>query len=265
MIFKEAVGVIKLSYERFIGTGFYFGLFLLLLIYIIFRNKNENEYIKPFFSLYPFFIIVIIFNPIFYYVVTKFIDVDVYWRSFWCLPLGIVIAYGFTKIIKDIKKEKIRKLEFIVIIFAIFLSGKFIYTSEFFSKVDNYYKVPDLALEMILEISNDNEENKKVAGTEEIMVYMRQIDGTVETEDYRSVGEYSEELIISKIEKGQVSIYAQSCIESGCNYIVTENNVETDANIEDYGYIPIKTNEKYTLYKLEKKEINNEEDLSWKK
>ena len=256
MNFEEAIDVIKLSYERFIGTGFYFGLFLLLLIYIIFRNKKEDKYIKTFFSLYPIVIIIIIVNPIFYYIVTKFIDVDVYWRSFWCLPLGITIAYGFTKMIKDIKKESIKKLEFVAIIVAICLSGKFVYTKDFFSKVDNYYKVPDLALEIILEISNDKEENKKVAGPEEIIVYMRQIDGTVQTEDYRNVGvDYSTDLIISKIENGMVSLYANECINSGCNYIVSENDVKTDADIEDYGYIPIKTNDKYTLYKLDVENI----------
>lgn len=250
--FDAAINVIKLSYERFIGSGFYFGLFLLLLIYIIIRNKKEDKYIKTFFSLYPFLIIIVIVNPLFYYIVTKFIDVDVYWRSFWCLPLGITIAYGFTKIIKDIKKDTIRKIEFIAIVVVIALSGKFIYTNEFFSKANNYYKVPEMALEIILEISNDEEERKKVAGPEEIMVYMRQIDGTVQTEDYRSVGyDYSEELIISKIENGKVSVFAEECIRAGCNYVVIENDVVIDEKIENYGYEKIKVNEKYSLYKIE--------------
>lgn len=249
--FDGAINVIKLSYERFIGTGFYFGLFLLLLIYIIIRNKKEDKYIKTFFSLYPLFIVIVIVNPVFYYIVTRFIDVDVYWRSFWCMPLGITMAYGFTKIIKDIKKEKIRKLEFIVIIAVICFSGKFIYTKEYFSKVNNYYKVPELALDIILEISNDDEETKKVAGPEEIMVYMRQIDGTVQTEDYRSVGyDYSEDLIISKIETGKVSVFAEECIRADCNYVVIENDVVIDDKIENYGYEKIKTNEKYSLYKI---------------
>ena len=126
--FDSAIGVIKLSYERFIGSGFYFGLFLFLLIYIIIRNKKEDKNIKPFFSLYPLLIGIIIANPVFYYIVTHFIDEDVYWRSFWCLPLGITIAYGFTKMVKDIKKENIKKIEIVVIIIAIIISGKFIYS-----------------------------------------------------------------------------------------------------------------------------------------
>ena len=167
-------------------------------------------------------------------------------------PLGITIAYGFTKIIKDIKKDNIRKIEVIAILITIGLSGKFIYTNEFFSKVNNYYKVPDMALEIIQEISGDEGEYKKVAGPEEIMVYMRQIDGTVQTEDYRSVGyDYSSDLIISKIEDGKVSVFAQECIRSGCNYVVIENDVVIDEKIENYGYEKIKTNDKYSLYKIE--------------
>ena len=250
--FSAALGVIKLSYERFIGTGFYFGLFLLLLMYIIVRNKKEDKYIKSFFSLYPLFIVIIILNPFFYYIVTKFIDVDVYWRSFWCLPLGITIAYGFTKIVSDIKKETIRNCEIVAIVVLIALSGKFIYTQEFFAKVDNLYKVPDDALDVILAISEDEEINKKVAGPEEIMVYMRQIDGIVKTEDYRNISsEYSEDLIISKIENGKVSAFANECISAGCNYVVVENDVETDEVMEYYGYEQIKKNDKYTLYKVE--------------
>ena len=255
--FDSAIGVIKLSYERFIGSGFYFGLFLLLLIYIIIRNKKEDKYIKPFFSLYPLFIGIIIANPIFYYVVTHFIDEDVYWRSFWCLPLGITIAYGFTKMVKDIKKENIRKMEIVAIIIAIILSGKFIYSDEFFLNSSNAYKVPDMAFDMIMEISEDEEEFKKVAGPEEIMVYMRQIDGTVKTEDYRNISSvYSDDLIISKINKGLVSIYANECIYNNCNYIVVENDVERDARLETYGYFEVKTNDKYTLYKLETEELD---------
>lgn len=253
--FESAIGVIKLSYERFIGTGFYFGLFLLLLIYIIIRNKKEDKYVKTFFSLYPLFIGIIIVNPIFYYVVTHFIDDDVYWRSFWCLPLGITMAYGFTKMIKDIKKENIRKLEIIAIIVTIILSGKFIYSEEFFQSSTNPYKVPDLALDIILTISEDEEIEKKVAGPEEIMVYMRQIDGTVLTEDYRTIGSvYTEDLIISKIGKGLVSVYADECKRGNCNYIVVENDVEKDERLEDYGYFEIKSNDRYTLYKLNKTE-----------
>ena len=248
--FDAAIGVIKLSYERFIGSGFYFGLFLLLLLYIIIRNKKEDKYIKTFFSLYPLAIGVIIANPVFYYIVTHFIDEDVYWRSFWCLPLGITIAYGFTKMIKDIKKENIKKLEICAIIVAIALSGKFIYSEEFFLNSSNAFKIPDMAYDMIMEISDDDEEFKKVAGPEEIMVYMRQIDGTVLTEDYRSVGAYSDDLIISKINKGLVSVYANECIYSNCNYIVIDNEIPMDARLEEYGYFAVKTNDKYTLYKL---------------
>ena len=255
-----ALGVIKLSYERFVGTGFYFGLFLLLLVYIIIRNKKENKYIKIFFSLYPIFIIAVILNPVFYYIVTKFIDVDVYWRSFWCIPLGIVIAYGFSKMLKDTKNETIRKLEFIAIIVIIALSGKFIYTNEFFSKVDNYYKVPDDALDVIMAISQDDAENKKVAGPEEIMVYMRQIDGTVKTEEYRFIGpEYAEDSIISEITNGKVTYFANKCIAANCNYVVIENDIKLDANIENYGYIKMKSNDKYSLYKLNIEEIDKEE------
>lgn len=249
---ESAIGVIKLSYERFIGSGFYFGLFLLLLIYIIIRNKKEDKYIKTFFSLYPLIIGIIIANPIFYYVSVEFIDVDVYWRSFWCMPLGITIAYGFTKMIKDIKKENIRKIEFIVILIAIGLSGKFIYTSEFFEPSTNPYKVPEMALDIIMEISNDDEEVKKVAGPEEIVVYMRQIDGTVQNVDYRSLSsEYGADQIIGKINRGLVSLYGWQCKQLGCNYIVTENDVEKDERLENHGYFEIKSNDRYTLYKLE--------------
>ena len=252
MSFEDAIGVIKLSYERFIGTGFYFGLFLLLLGYIIIKNRKENKYIKVFFSLYSISIAIVILNPIFYYIVTKFIDTDVYWRSFWCIPLGITIAYGFSKMIKDVKNDTIKKIMCILIIVIIGLSGKFIYTSEFFSKVNNYYKVPDDALEIIMAISEDDEEYKKVAGPEEIMVYMRQIDGTVETEEYRSIGSvYFEDSIISEITNGKVTYFANKCIAAECNYVVIANDIKLDANIEKYAYEKVKANKKYTLYKID--------------
>lgn len=249
--FDFAFDNIKLSLERANGTGYYLIIFFVLFIYIFFRISKEEKKIKTFFRWYPVLILFIILNPLFHNIAIKFIAYDVYWRTFWCLPIGILIAYGFTLMIKDMKKDVIRNIGLVVIIVLIAVSGKFIYTNEFFEKVNNPYKIPDLAFEIIEEISNDEEEYKKVAGTEEIMVYMRQYDGNVLTEDYRSVEAYKEEWIISKINKGLVSVYANEARASKCNYIVIEKNVPIDDELENYGYEKIKENERYLLYKTD--------------
>lgn len=249
--FDLAIQTIKTAYERATGSGFYLILFFILFIYIFIQISKEDKYLKVFFRWYPIAIILIILNPLFYNLTVNFVDSDVYWRTFWCLPIGIIIAYGFTIILKKIKKENIQKLAFIIVVCLIAISGKFIYTKEFFEKVNNPYKVPDMALEIIEKISNDDEEYKKVAGPEEIIVYMRQIDGTVLTEDYRTNGEYGRELIISKINRGEVFSFANECISVKCNYVVIERDVKVDASLVDYGYKPVLKNEKYALYKID--------------
>ena len=177
-----------------------------------------------------------------------------YIGEYWLLPIGIVLAYVFTKMIFMIS-DKIKKLiAFLAICIIIFMSGKCIYSDEFFKKVNNYYKIPDDVLEIISIISEDDENYKKLAGPEEFIIYTRQIDGKIIVECPRSIyGIYSDDSLIMKISNGQVREAAKLAKERKCNYVVIPNNIELTGRMETYGYNEFANNEVYTLYKLNTK------------
>ncbi len=249
-IFVEEVNIMLEAYKRFAENGLYMGLFLLTLIYFFVHIKEyKNE--KMFLGIYPIVILLIIWNPLVTKILVKFIGESVYWRVYWLLPIGISIAYVFTKIIFNLKKKFTKIIACIAILIIVFVSGEFIYTEKYFKKVDNYYKVPDNILEIILAISEDNENHKSIAGPEEFLIYTRQINGTIKVAEYRDVhGNYAENSIINRIKRGEVKQIAELANKNNWNYLIYPNNVNLQEEPEKYGFTILKQNEMYTLYKL---------------
>ena len=226
------------------------GLFLIALLYIFINIKDEEKTIKAFLGAYPVLIMFFIWNPLFSKILVDFIGNDVYWRVYWLLPIGIILAYVFTKLIFTVSDKLKRIIAFFAIFIVIVMSGKCVYSEEFFQKVNNHYKVPDEVLEMILIISNDNEEHKKVAGPEEFMIYTRQIDGNIIVECPRNVyGLYSENSLMMKILRGEVKESTKHAKQKDCNYIIFPKDVTLDGRMENYVYNEFAKNDKYILYK----------------
>ena len=113
------------------------------LLYILTKYKEEDKKSKSFLLTYPIIVFIIIWNPIFTKIILNFINEEVYWRMYWLVPIGITLAYIFTKIIYS-QSKVIRKIFNSIAIFIIIIaSGKLVFSSENYQKVNNYYKVPD--------------------------------------------------------------------------------------------------------------------------
>ena len=113
--------------------------------------------------IYPIVVFIVIWNPLFAKVMKTIIGEDVYWRMYWLFPLGITIAYIFTEFAyKNSKTNKKVVINLVGAIIVIMLSGKLIYTQDFFKEVSNPYKIPDEVFEFIDMVSKDNENYKKL-------------------------------------------------------------------------------------------------------
>ena len=123
---------IIMAYRNAVGVGLYLGLFFLGILYFWLHIKEENKSIKTFFGIYPIIILFLIFNPIFSKLLVKFVGVEVYWRVYWLLPLGIFLAYLFTKIIFIVSGKWKKFITFLSIFSIIILSRKiYIYKRVF--------------------------------------------------------------------------------------------------------------------------------------
>ena len=103
-MFHENLQIIQESFLRYKGTGMYMALFLVAILYIFLVDKNKKN--KAFLVYFPCFILLVILNPIFHKFVNPFLNQNVYWRTFWLLPIGIVMAYAATNVIKNRENSK---------------------------------------------------------------------------------------------------------------------------------------------------------------
>lgn len=240
------------AHQNAIGTGVYLGLYFLSLLYIFVKLKEEDKNKKVFLLVYPIIIFVFIWNPAFVKLMLNFIDHDVYWRMYWLFPLGITISYVFTEFVFLNSKGGKRLMTFAGIIFVIIISGKLIYSSEFFTKVNNPYKIPDNVFEIIEMVSKDNENYKKLIGPQEFIIYTRQYDATIKLGEPRDFsGVYDDSTMVKQIADGRISEMIEKAKIADCNYIVLYKGVEKDVEPEIYGFQVFGENDSYVVYKFE--------------
>lgn len=256
---EDILNYIDEAYTRALGTGLYLGMFILAVILIIFElKKEEKSRIKLVFGIYSIIILLLNFNPIFANISIKVIGSSVYWRVYWLLPIGFVLAYIFTELIFKMPQKWKKALASILILFVIIIGGKWVYTEENFQAVNNYYKIPDTVLDVIFRVSADDEEYKKLAGPEEFIIYTRQVDGTIILSDGRSfTGNYGDDSIVTYIVNSDYANIYRKAEEIDCNYVILSNSTKNpNDDLTNYGFTKFYENIDYTVYKLE-------ENTSW--
>ena len=97
---EGTLNYIEEAYTRALGTGLYLGMFILAIIFIVLElKKEEKSRIKIVFGIYSIIILLLNFNPLFANISIRVIGGEVYWRVYWLLPIGFVLAYVFTELI----------------------------------------------------------------------------------------------------------------------------------------------------------------------
>jgi hypothetical protein len=243
----ESINIIKQALEEYIGTGAYMTLFLLSLIYIY--KKVEKKEIRNF-ILFSVIIFILILNPIFCKVILKFIGSGVYWRMFWVLPMGIVIAYVGTDIILKSKKGIERIIIGVAIVLIIILGGKCVFNDENFTLATNWYKIPQETLAITSLISEDDENDKCLLAPVEMVAYVRQYDPSIYMMVQRIPDTYENEPVVASMESGDVDTVLEKCKTYGANYVVFRKTTIEEKNMDNYNINKIGETVNYVLYKI---------------
>lgn len=131
---KEAIDQIIYWYRDLYGDGFYLTLAMAAYVYLFVYYKESR---KRF--LYPIAMLVFcIINPVLYYKVYVKI---IYWRLFWMIPDGIMIAWALTLLVRQCKKvwEKAAVLLFVGVV--VLIKGTSVYQNGEFTPWQNAEKV----------------------------------------------------------------------------------------------------------------------------
>jgi len=266
----ENIGIIKNIYAiRNTETGFFFAIYILSIIYIFKTEKNIK--IKTFFGYYSAFMLLVIWNPLYNYIVGKFVNFSSMYRMYFMLPATLSLAYVSTKIVVENNKKIMKVLSFSVIVAIILIYGKFIFNEWNTVKVGNLYKLPDESVEVAWIIGSDKETlYKKAIVPYEMSSHIRQIDASIELYYSRLISKAKDANgnIISidtdippddyypvhMLNSGNVEYITEICKESNTNYIVFAKDVELDDDIENYGYRLYAETFNYSIYREYNKE-----------
>ena len=250
-MFTSEMNIIKAGLSDWIGNGMYITLYIISLIYLLFKAKDKKQNNKCIFGYSAIAILFIICNPIFTILVKSVFNYDVYWRLFWIIPIGITMAYSGADFILSNSAKKNRIIIFIGIIVCIIFSGKLIFSNENYQNYNNPYKIPDEILEITNLILKDKGEYKKVLLPMECTPYIRQVTSKIDLMYERNPSGYDGYDIVTEYEKGNVEYIANICKDVKCNYIVMRKSIEVDDSFSNYGYDYFAETDRYIIVKTQ--------------
>ena len=253
--------------DAFIDSGvlkMIWGAFAIALIGLIAVIKKDDEEVNPnvkwvygFATLITWFLAT---NRLFAAALIAVNEKGVYWRAFWLIPVTMTISIFVTILVFKQEKKLSRVITLIVIWFVLPYIGNYSYANQEFQRADNYYKIPDHALEMILEVSNDQNDYKKLAGPQEFNVYTRQVDANILLTYNRFFGSAPSYSICYDAINGNTEKIYKKAIDTRTNYIIVSTDVEQkDKTMEELGFVKLKENPNYTLYRIDLPEENKGE------
>ena len=247
-MFEENIEIIKNTFGEFKGSGMYMILFFISIIYILI--KEDNKKVKAFLIYFSIIILLITLNPIFNKLVGKILTDSVYWRVYWMLPLGTVIAYAGVKFINN-SNGKIKKvISTVAIIIVIIISGKLIYNKDNYKKINNLYKVPDEVLEVVEIIRQGDEENKKALTSEQLVPYIRQVEPSIELAYRREPTGYLENEYVRIMHSGISKDIVQMAFDNDCNYIVLDRGLVINVELHYFGFERIAETANFIIYRV---------------
>ncbi|MCM1386106.1 MAG: hypothetical protein NC231_02165 [Bacillus sp. (in: Bacteria)] len=245
-IFLESL-VIFQNYVGYHQYRFLFVIYLLCLLYLWFAEKEKGR--RVVFVYAPTLLLACFFCPLFRKAFVALLDdAEVYYRLLWLLQMSIVSAYAILKLC-----GRYRKIGLIVSCIAMIAGGSFVYGSEHITKAQNWYHLPQEAVEVAGLI--DPEEGRVMALVpSDLIYYIRQYTSRVNMpygremliarwDYYHAMYEAMEEADVI-----QTSSFVELTREHECDYVVLKKDREIEEPLTDYGFLLYAETENYLIY-----------------
>lgn len=245
-IFLESLVILQ-NYAGYHENGFLFGIFLFVLLYLWLTEKDKV--MRALFVYVPVAILLLFFFPIFRKIFVALMDDgETYYRLLWLLQMSVVSAYGAVKLF-----GRHRRIGLVVISVIIIACGRFVYQSEYITKAQNPYHLPEEAIEVAELI--DPEEGWIVAVVpSDLIYYVRQYSSRIRMP-------YGREMLIARwnfynelyeameeTEVMETASFVESAREYGCNYVVLKKERKVAEPLTDYGFSLYADTDNYFIY-----------------
>ena len=246
-IFLESVVVFK-NYMGFHENRYLAGIYLFMLLYLWLTEKNKQR--RAIFVYAPTVLLLLFFCPIFRKVFVRLLeDSETYYRLLWLLQMSLVSAYGMIKLC-----GKHRRIGLVVMCVAIAACGDYVYDSQYITKAENVYHLPQEAID-IVDLIEPEEYRVKALLPADLVHYVRQYSTNIELP-------YGRDMLIARwdyynamyeaMEESEVietASFVELAREYPCTYIVLKEDRKTDEPLTGYGFILYGQVGEYLIYK----------------
>ena len=253
-IFMESVVIFK----NYAGGRYTVVLFLLALIYLLIMERNKRR--RALFVYMPLTLLFLFFFPIFRKVFVRLMggEGDTYYRVLWLIPMGMIIAYAGVKLAGLLCEKKgiwMKRVTLAVLAAAVILCGKYVYASQYMSKAENLYHLPQKVIDICDVIApEDGEERIWAVFPTDLVYFVRQYDTDIQMLYGREMVEpkwqYAEPVhtIMNHPTTIDIEELLKLTRERYCTYIVLPNNKGVTEEPEHFGLELLDTIEGYPIY-----------------
>lgn len=237
-------------FQKYCGSGFYPLLFLAALVYLLAAEKDQKIRIVLLDT--SLVVTVLFFLPLFKKIM-DILDEGTYYRILWLLPMTVVIAYAGVKLI-----GRHHRIGFAALAVVLILTGKCVYQSEYISKAQNRYHIPNAVVAICNEMMPaEDEERAWAVFPEELIYFVRQYTSEIQMPYGREMLEAQWEWnwdthpIYKVMRESTIDLDALAPLltEYNVQYLVLNRNVPTAGDPESNGLTKITTIEAYDVYR----------------
>lgn len=221
-------------------------LLFISIVVVLLLEKKEIE--KKTYAWYTIICFLGLMNPITVYITNKVWGQSVayYCRQFSLMPIFLIIAYGVVLLTNKMRGKSQIVLVCLVAI-LICVSGKQIYHESWYSKAENYSKVPNDIIEISRYLQN-TEKRMKVAAPTEISSYLRQYMNVLQIQGRQVSRNDMEELLLS--DNPNVALVMQKAGDDGCDYVIAKYSENAERVYMNCGYEPCFKTLNYMIYNV---------------
>lgn len=244
-IFMESLVIFKLY------TGLKFLLILTLLAWVYLLVTEKDRRIRLLLVYAPLIIVVLFLFPLSRKLfVAAGLDGETYYRILWTIPMGAITVFGACRIF-----SKYRKIGFVITSALIILCGKLVYESDYITKAENPYHIPDTVIK-ICDLIAPEDEDARVSAVmpTDLIHFVRQYDARINMP-------YGREMLVARWQYYNAVYEAMEAVEvvdmealleatrsEYCQYIVMEEEKETDVPPEESGLVLLAVIDGYRIY-----------------
>jgi hypothetical protein len=247
------------NFKAFTGTDYghmiLFGAGMCICIFL--SKKNESyKFISVIFGIS----LLVLFNPLFYNLVGERFLSGVYWRLFWILPMGLVVAAAFTELTGLAKMRMFKYMLAAALVLLTAVSGKLVLSRDNYSFPENAYQISSTVVAICDTILEDNDaQQTKAVMPYELLTEVRQYTSKIGLLYGRNVDGYitqitlEEEWAYRMMSESDVELETLRLLALGKNveYVVFNDSFhQYPEDMGQYGYQFVESLDGYSIFKI---------------